>query len=88
MGAVIVLLSLAMDPFAQQLLSYPVRLAHSDSSSASINAAKNINPLTPNYDNLIQRSVNDAIWNDPRAFTTVSDWKLHFSRTRGYLMVP
>jgi hypothetical protein len=70
-GAAVVLLALAMDPFAQQLLTYPVRVTFEDSTAASLTFATAINPETPDYDNLIQRFVNDAIWNDPRPWSTL-----------------
>jgi hypothetical protein len=69
-GAAVVLLALAMDPFAQQLLTYPVRVTFEEASTASLTYATAINPETPGYDNLIQRYVNDAIWNDPRPWGT------------------
>lgn len=69
-GAIVLLLSLAMDPFAQQLLDYPVQLTYRDSSDASVTTAKSVNPNHEDFDNIIQRYVTDAIWNNPRTFTT------------------
>lgn len=69
-GAVVLLLSLAMDPFAQQLLTYPVQLTYRDSPDASMTIARSVNPNIIHFDNIIQRYVTDAIWNNPRTFTT------------------
>lgn len=69
-GAIVLLLSLAMDPFAQQLLNYPVQLTYRDSPDASITFAKSVNPYHEDFDSMIQRYVTDAIWNNPRTFKT------------------
>lgn len=69
-GAMVLLLSLAMNPFAQQLLTYPVQITYRDSPDASINTATAIDPRNIDFDNIVQRYVTDAIWNNPRTFTT------------------
>lgn len=68
-GAVVVLLSLAMDPFAQQVLTYPVRLTFEDSAEAKLAFATNINPANPELDFLIQQNVNQAMWNNTPGFS-------------------
>lgn len=69
-GVIVLLLSLAMDPFAQQLLNYPTQLIYRDSSSATMTAAKSVNPYHEDFDNIIQRYATNAIWNNPQTFTT------------------
>ncbi len=69
-GAMVLLLSLPMNPFAQQLLTYPVQITYRDSPDASINTAMAINTENIDFDNIVQRYITDAIWNNPRTFTT------------------
>lgn len=52
-GAIVLLLSLAMDPFAQQILTYPVQIMYRDSPDASMTIAKSVNPYHEDFDNIV-----------------------------------
>ena len=60
-GAVFFLLALPMNPFAQQLLAYPLRHTFEDSQDASLAFATAIDPRHPKFEFLIQQSINRAI---------------------------
>lgn len=71
-GAVVLLLSLAMDPFAQQLITYPNGHIYRDSPDASIKVARSLNlsRVHQDFDLLTQRYILEAILNNPRTLTT------------------
>lgn len=89
-GAVVILLSLAIDPFAQQLLTYPLRLTFEDFPNARLSFATSVDPRTPDLDFFIQQSVIRVIWNDtpfqPTVVATTARILL-LSQARGVLAV-
>ncbi|CEL03697.1 hypothetical protein ASPCAL04843 [Aspergillus calidoustus] len=63
LGALITVLSLAFDPFMQQLLSYPLREAPSDSALASVHQCTTYEP-GPQDDFGLRKATNAGIWTD------------------------
>ncbi|KAL2795139.1 hypothetical protein BJX66DRAFT_337144 [Aspergillus keveii] len=63
LGALITVLSLALDPFMQQLVSYPLREAPSASALASVQRCTTYEP-GPQDDFGLRKATNAGIWTD------------------------
>ena len=62
-GALITLLALALDPFFQQLIAYPIKEVYTSSTSASARRATSFK--TKAYDDSFTAAMNAGIWSQP-----------------------
>lgn len=62
-GALITVLTLALDPFLQQLISYPIKEIYTDSTLASVSRATSFKIYS--YDGPFAAAINAGIWTDP-----------------------